>query len=235
MRIAAHQVPEYKLDRDAALHQLETASPDVDVAVFPECYLQGYLTDRAVAAEHAIDLQSDDFGAVLARLKEVEPALVFGLIERDHSRLYNTAVLVHAGRLIGSYRKRHLLAGEACFSAGDSNPVFELGGTVFGINICFDLQFPDGIAALSRQGASVVLCPCNNMMRRPVAAKYKELHHPPRRHRARENGVWIITADVTGPPGADRVCYGPTAAIDPAGTVVAQVPLLTEGQVVVDL
>lgn len=235
MRIAAHQVPEYRLDVESALRQLESARPDVEIACFPECYLQGYLTDRAVASEHAIDLRSDEFGGLLARLEGVAPALVFGLIERDGDRLYNTAVVVRAGRLLGSYRKRHLLDGESCFSAGDGWPVFELDGTVFGINICFDLQFPDGIAELARQGATVVLCPCNNMMRRPVAAKYRELHHPIRQRRARESGVWIVCADVTGPADADRVCYGPTSVIDPTGTVVAQVPLLTDGHVTVEL
>lgn len=235
MRIAAYQVPEYRLDLDAALGQLESASLDVDLACFPECYLQGYLTDRAVACENAIDLQSEDFSKMLSRLASVEPALVFGLIEREGDRLYNTAVLVRGGQLVGSYRKRHLLDGEAGFDAGDSNPVFELDGTVIGINICYDLQFPDGIAALARQGASVVLCPCNNMMRRPTAAKYRELHHPIRQQRAREGAVWIISADVTGPGNADRVSYGPTSIIDPTGTVVAQVPLLTEGRVVVEI
>lgn len=235
MRIAAHQVPEYRLDLDATLRQLQSASSDVDVAVFPECYLQGYLTDGVLAGEHAIDLRSDDFDDVLARLTKVEPALVFGLIERDHDRLYNTAVLVHHSELVGSYRKRHLLPGETCFTAGESTPVFELGGTVLGINICFDLQFPDGVAALARQGASAVLCPCNNLMRPPVAAKYKNLHHPPRQQRARETGLWIITADVTVPPDACRISYGPTAAIDPTGVVVSQVPLLAEDRIVVEI
>lgn len=235
MRVAAHQVPEYQLDLEAALQQLKSASSEVDIAVFPECYLQGYLTDPVAAGEHAMDLRSDEFGDVLARLEQVEPALVFGLIEREGDRLFNTAVVVRAGRLIGSYRKRHLLDGESCFSAGDSNPVFELGGTVFGIAICFDLQFADGIAALARQGASVVLCPCNNMMRRANAAKYKELHHPVRQKRATESGVWVVSADVTGPGDGDRVCYGPTSVIDPRGVVVGQVPLFSEGSVVVEV
>jgi predicted amidohydrolase len=73
------------------------------------------------------------------------------------------------------------------------------------------------------------------MMRRAAAAQYRELHHPIRQLRAREGGVWIVSADVTGPADGERVCYGPTSVIDPAGTVVAQVPLLTEGKVVVDL
>jgi predicted amidohydrolase len=157
MRVAAYQVPEYRLDVESALRAMEAASSDVDLACFPECYLQGYLTERAVASEHAIDLRSDEFARVLARLKSVGPALVFGLIERDGDRLFNTAVVVRAGRLLGRYRKRHLLDGEGCFAVGEGWPVIELDGRVFGINICFDLQFPDGIAALARQGATVVI------------------------------------------------------------------------------
>lgn len=234
MRIAAYQVPEYRLDLEAALTKLTTTAPDVDLACYPEGFLQGYLTDNT-AADHAIDLNSNAFRLVLSRLEPVQPALVFGLIERSGDRIYNTAVLIRAGRLLGTYRKRHLLAGESCFTPGEDTPVFDLDGTLIGINICYDLQFPDGIAALSRQGATVALCPCNNMMRRPTAAKYKDLHHPTRRQRAREGNVWLITADVTGPPNAPRISYGPTAAINPTGTVVSQVPLLTEGRIVVEV
>ncbi|GAA3561417.1 carbon-nitrogen hydrolase family protein [Kribbella ginsengisoli] len=235
MRIAAHQSAEHRLDLEAALQHLESATPDVDLALFPECYLQGYLTDCELAAQHAIDLRSDSFSRVLDRLAPVRPALVFGLIEREDHRIYNTAVLVRGGRLIGSYRKRHLLAGEQCFTPGDGTPVFELDGTLLGVNICYDLQFADGVAALSEQGASVVLAPCSNMMRPAAAAKYKQLHHPVRQQRAREGVVWIISADVTGPLDAERVSYGPTSAIDPNGAVVAQVPLLAEGRIVVEV
>ncbi|GAA1599456.1 hypothetical protein GCM10009789_61920 [Kribbella sancticallisti] len=233
MHVAAYQVPEYRLDLDAALRQLTAALPDTAIACFPEAFLQGYLTSPTAARAHAFDLQSADFSEVLERLAGVEPTLVFGLIERDRDRLYNTAVVVRAGRLVGRYRKRHLLPGEAIFSAGDSDPVFELDGTLFGINICFDLQFPDGVAALAAQGVSAVLCPCNNMMRPAVATEYRELHQQMRQRRAREAGVWVISADVTGPTDADRVCYGPISAIDPSGEVVAQVPELTEGRIVV--
>lgn len=234
MRIAAHQVPEYRRDLDAALASLTAAAPDADLACFPECHLQGYLTD-ATAREHAIDLRSEAFDHVLRRLAAVRPALVFGLIERDGDRIHNTAVLVRAGQLLGSYRKRHLLPGESCFTPGTDTPVFDLDGTTIGINICYDLQSPDGITELARQGATVVLSPCNNMMRRATAAKYRDLHHPTRQARAREGALWLISADVTGPPDAERISYGPTSAINPTGTVVARVPLLTTGHITVEI
>jgi predicted amidohydrolase len=233
MRIAAYQVPEYRGDLEAAITKLTATSPDADLACYPECFLQGYLTDNP--HEHALDLRSPAFREVLRRLEAVRPALVFGVIEGDQDCIYNTAVLVRAGQLLGSYRKRHLLDGESCFTAGEDTPVLDLDGTLIGINICFDLQFPDGIAALAAQGATAVLAPCNNMMRRPTAAKYKNLHHPARQERAREGGVWLISSDVTGPPEASRISYGPTSAINPTGTVVAQVPLQTEGHLVVEI
>jgi len=226
LQVAAYQLASAS-DLDAALRALQAADPAADVACFPECFLQGYLTDRDLAQHQALDLRSPQFDQLLDQLSTVRPMLVFGLIERDNAKLYNTAVVVHRGQLVGKYRKRNLLAGESLFTAGDSDPIFEVGDTTFGINICFDLQFPESAASLVRQGASLLLCPCNNMMRRATAEKYKYLHHQLRRRLALENNLWIISSDVTGPPDAERICYGPTSAINPSGAVVAQVPLFT--------
>jgi hypothetical protein len=44
----------------------------------------------------------------------------------------------------------------------------------------------------------------------------------------------LLSADVTGETEG-RVSFGPTALIDPAGAVVAQVPLMTTGMVVADV
>lgn len=158
MRIAAYQVPEYRLDLESALTKLTATAPDVDLACYPEGFLQGYLTDNT-AVEHAIDLSSDAFRHVLSRLEPVQPALVFGLIERSGDRIFNTAVLVRAGQLLGTYRKRHLLAGESCFTPGEDTPVFDLDSTLIGINICYDLQYPDGIAAINPTGTVVTQVP----------------------------------------------------------------------------
>src|SRR4030095_1854515 len=108
----------------------------------PECFLQGYLTEATQARRHAIDLTSRAFEEILCRLANLKPTLVFGLIEASDSLLFNTAVVVHNGGLAGSYRKMHLLAGEKIFQPGNTCPVFELDGLKFGINICFDTNFP---------------------------------------------------------------------------------------------
>lgn len=239
IRVAACQVPDIREDLDNALLLIEmfavrTAREGVSIICFPECFLQGYLTEKEQARRHALDLTSPAFAIILRRLASVEPMLVFGLIELDDTRLFNTAVIVDHGRLVGTYRKTHLLAGETIFEAGDSYPVFEVDGLTFGINICYDTQFAEAATRLAAQGASVILCPSNNMMSREKAEKWKYLHNETRAVRARETGLWLISSDVTGEQG-DRVALGPTSVIDPEGKVVAQVPLMEVGMVIAEI
>jgi len=96
-------------------------------------------------------------------------------------------------------------------------------------------QFAAAAALVAAQGAKLLLVPAQNMMRRAAATRWKDEHHRIRCERARETGVWLVSADVTGARDAHRVGYGPTSVIDPYGEVVAQVPLMTTGMVVADI
>ena len=81
---------------------------------------------------------------------DLTPTLVFGLIESDGGSLFNTAVVVREGQLLGRYRKSHLLAGEQVFKAGSEYPVFRVDGLTFGINICHDTNYTIEFAACAR-------------------------------------------------------------------------------------
>jgi predicted amidohydrolase len=239
VKVGACQLPEVWQDVGRALKWMETFLMEadlrqVDLLCFPECYLQGYLCDAQSANEHAMILNSNEFDALLMRLSDFRCTFVFGLIEKDDGRLFNSAAVVHQGKLLGSYRKTHLLSGESIFAPGTAYPTFERDGLRFGINICYDTNFSESAAALAEQGARLILCPANNMLRREVADRYKLLHNEVRARRAREHGLWLISADVTGERDG-RISYGPSAVIDPEGNVVAQVPLLQTGMVVADI
>nr|WP_315384342.1 nitrilase-related carbon-nitrogen hydrolase [uncultured Sphingomonas sp.] len=52
--------------------------------------------------------------------------------------------------------------------------------------------------------------------------------------RARQTGCWVASADVAGTAN-DRLSYGCTAVLSPAGDVMARVPELAEGVAVFDL
>lgn len=237
-RVAACQLPEIREDVESALACIQSygdsaASAGAQLVCFPECFLQGYLTDQ-LAYRHALDLASSQFQAVMDRLAVIEPVLVFGVIEEDAGQLFNTAVVVAHGQLLGRYRKQHLLKGEVVFTPGTSCPVFDLDEIKFGINICYDTNFPEAGAAIAVQGARLIVCPSNNMMRRPKAELLKHRHNEVRSLRAKETGLWFMSSDVTGDRG-DAISYGPTCVINPQGDVIAQVPLSEVGMVVVDI
>ncbi|MCA2213517.1 carbon-nitrogen hydrolase family protein [Jidongwangia harbinensis] len=238
--MGACQTPELLEDVPAALAMVESFSAeaglaDLDLLLFPECFLQGYLVTPEYLRRHALDLDSAAFGEILLRLASIPQTLVIGLIERRHERFYNTAAVINRGRLLGTYRKTHLTAGESAFTAGTGYPVFDLNGVRFGINICYDTRFPEPARAVAAQGARVLLVCAQNMMRRRNAERWRPLHHAIRADRVRETGMWLISADVTGQRDEQRIGYGPTSVINPAARVVAQVPALTVGMAVTEV
>jgi len=237
--VAVCQVPDSREDTKTALqwiHQFsgEATGRDVSLIAFPECFLQGYLTDAVQAGKHALNLHDNAFTAMVQPLAMYSPVIVFGLIEKEDGRLFNTAVVVKNGVLMGKYRKRHLLSGEKLFTPGDDHPVFTINDFRFGINICYDTQFPEAAAAIAKQGASLLLCVSNTMMSQKKADHYKDWHVPMRAERAKENNIWLLSADVTG-RREDRIAYGSASAIDPTGIITAQMPFLETGMLVVDI
>lgn len=239
MRVGACQVPDIRGDVAASLAEIEqyareAESQGVKLLCFPECFLQGYLLGEVEARQYAMELASPEFQVVLQRLARLRPMLVLGLIEIDENVLFNTAAVINHGRLVGAYRKTHLFAGENIFRAGESYPIFNVDGLKFGINICYDTQFPEAAAAVVEQGADLILCPANNMLRRENAEKWKHRHNEIRVERVRETGLWLVSSDVTGERDG-RIAYGPTAVLDPKGEVVAQVPELQTGLVIANI
>lgn len=239
VRIAAAQTIEYLADIEAALTcvtHLASAAKTQGAALlcFPECFLQGYLTEERAARQNAVDLASAEFAAVLERLPADGPMMVVGIIESDRGRLFNTAIVVDRGALVGRYRKRHLLRGEQFFDAGNESRIFAVDGLHFGINICYDTNFPDAARTIADGGASLILCPTNNMLVHRKAEAYRHMHNAIRGDRCRETGLWLISADVTG-ERSGQISYGPTAVIDPTGEVAAQLPLGEPGLLVFDI
>jgi predicted amidohydrolase len=239
VKVSVCQVPDIREDIDVSLQWIQKFAKQaedegVSLMCFPECFLQGYLTEKVLAEKYAINLNGLAFKSILKQLAKKKPVIVFGLIEEEDGNLFNTAVVIKEGELLGKYRKTHLLQGEHIFKSGFEYPVFEVNGLIFGINICFDTQFAETAAKLAKQGVKLILCPANNMMKYGTAEKYKQLHNEMRIKRVKENHVWLMSADVTG-KREGCIAYGPTSAINPDGKVVAQVSLMETGMVIVNI
>src|SRR5689334_12574433 len=239
VRIGAAQTVEFREDIEAALNCVADVAARAEaegasLLCFPEGFLQGYLTDEMLARRNALDLTSPAFEAVLNRLPKTGPMMVIGLIEVEEARLFNTAIVVDHGALIGRYRKVHLLGGEQIFDAGSDSPVFETSSLRFGVNICYDTCFPEAARKVADLGASLIVCPANNMHHRKTAEALRNEHNSVRAERCRETGLWLVSADVTGERD-ERISWGPTAVLNPSGDVVAQLPLEETGLLIFDI
>jgi deaminated glutathione amidase len=198
MRIALCQIPvssrpAVNLDRvRAAL--AEAASQDAELAVFPEATQIRFGCDpRPVAA--AVD---EGFGADLAQAAaDAGVALVAGIFTpAPDGRVYNTAVTFGAdGELIAAYRKLHLFDAFGTLESdlvapGADIVVTKLAGLSVGLQICYDLRFPELTRALVSRGADLVVMPAAW-----GAGLFKEEHWVTlTRARAIENTVWVAAA-----------------------------------------
>jgi predicted amidohydrolase len=239
VRIAAAQTPEFRDDLFASLSHLNevsasAAAQNVSLLVFPEGYLQGYMLNEQDARGVALDLSSSAFETLLGRFPKSGQMIVVGLTEVDGGKLFNTAIVVRRGELIGRYRKIHLLAAERAFSPGHEIPVFGIDGLRFGINICYDTNFPETAQMVAEAGASLIVCCANNMMSRNKADAFREVHNEERANRCRETGLWLVSSDVTGERDG-MVSWGPSAVLSPTGEVVVQLPLGQPGLLTFDV
>jgi predicted amidohydrolase len=240
MKVATCQLPEVRGDMGRAMslmcaYAFEAERRGADLVCFPECFLQGYDIRLEHVANVAVELGSSAFNDVLQVLGSAAPVIVFGLIEKHSGLFYNSALAIKRGEVIARCRKTHLLKEEAqVFQRGNGSPIFDVGGIKVGINICYDLSVSGSIGGAAALGATLLACPCSNMMPRDLAEDWKPRHNEIRSRHAKEHGVWIVSSDITGERNK-WVSYGPTAVINPFGTVVAQVPLLESGVVAADI
>lgn len=240
MRIATCQLPEVLGDQERAMSLMykyaeEEERQGADLVCFPECFLQGYDIRPEHIASVAIELGSPILDGLLGSFIPIQPVMVFGLIEKVDGFAYNSALAIKGGKVIAHYRKRYLLKKESyVFKCGSGFPVFDVCGTKVSINICHDLSVSKSIKTAAASGVTVLVCPCNNMLPREVAEEWKSRHNEIRSRHAKDHGVWIVSSDVAGERD-QCISYGPTAVIDPMGTVIAQVPLQEVGMVVAEI
>ncbi|WP_281023931.1 carbon-nitrogen hydrolase family protein [Rhizobium tropici] len=112
----------------------------IDLALFPECYLQGHSYDKSVAKRRALSLDDPYLNALVARFAAGGTTAIVGLFESRGDAIYNSAIVAKSGRTIGVYAKAHPL--EKGCTPGKDFPVWEENHWRFGINICADLRYP---------------------------------------------------------------------------------------------
>jgi predicted amidohydrolase len=196
----------------------EAVAAGAELLVLPECAIPGYMFDGLdEAMPFAEEIPGQTTEALEAACRHLGAHVVCGLLEREGDLLYNAAVLVGPDGLVGSYRKTHLpfLGVDRFTTPGDELSVFETSLGRIGLEICYDLRFPEVTRTLALRGADIVAHPTNF----PMAAKVQtELVTVAR---AAENRIYLLTANRVGKERRGEFC-GWSQIVDPFGRRLAE-------------
>jgi 5-aminopentanamidase len=236
MRVAVAQIDpklaEKERNLDACLARLdEAAGQGAELLVLPECAIPGYMYDSAEEAlPYAEEIPGPSTEALEGACRRLGTHAVCGLIERDGDRLHNTAVFVGPQGLVGSYRKTHLpfLGVDRFVTPGDELSVWDTPLGRIGIEICYDLRFPEVTRTLALRGADIVCHPTNF----PIAARVQT--EVITVARAAENRIFLLTANRCGQERWAEFC-GRSQIVDPYGVRLAETDVAGEALLVADV
>lgn len=207
----------------------EAAEAGARLILFPEAYLQGHSYTSALVARRALPLDDPAILDLAGCLAYLPIMAVIGFFERRDETLYNSAMVMAGGAILGRYAKHDPREG-GC-TPGTDRPVFDCAGWPFAISICRDTRSADLALDLAARGAKLLCYPLGNMLPPEAADVNWQLTLDCHRARARETGCWVVSSDVVGAHDGWKA-YGNTRVIDPHGDVVADVPESEPGMIV---
>jgi (R)-amidase len=174
------------------LRSVADAPKDVDVVVFPEACITGFLLPEMLKKD-AITIDSESIKAVERAAKDRNCAIVVGFIEIDSGRFFNTTVFITPEGIKLKYRKTHLWVSEQdCIVPGDRYVTINWRGVCIGILICYDTEFPESARAVAALGAQLIIVTDGNMEPDGYVHRNSSLC------RAQENQVFVVVANRVG-------------------------------------
>ncbi|MFQ1001159.1 NAD(+) synthase [Modestobacter sp. SSW1-42] len=158
-RVAAVTLPialaDPRANAGAVVEQARLCSADgVAVAVFPELCLTGYSIEDLLLQDPLLDAVEAALADVVAASADLATVLVVGAPLRHRHRVYNTAVVVHRGRVLGVVPKSYLPTYREFYEARQlASGVGEAGGSTvlagevvpFGPDLLFDATDVPGL------------------------------------------------------------------------------------------
>lgn len=144
----------------------EAMAAGAQVVVLPELASSGYVFE---SAEEARSCAEPTAGPTLQSWSQAasggDAVVVGGFCELgDDGLLYNSAALVDATGVVAVYRKIHLWDREKLFFEPglECAPVVETRFGRIGIQVCYDLNFPEVARGLALAGADLIVLPTNS-------------------------------------------------------------------------
>jgi predicted amidohydrolase len=230
----------FKANLELVVRGLEQAQRDrVEILCFPECFLTGYQDKEPAARQHAFAADAPQVHELLEKTAGFDPTFIVGFNELRGEKLFNTAIVVEKGHVLGSYSKCMTLL--PFHTPGREFPVFERGAVKFGVVICADGGYIEPARILALKGARVIFAPHYNYIpKRSLIQHYEHVRHD---HVARavENMVYFVRANNVGVDkeegitSYDGLAYGDSYIVDPFGEIVVRTRRHKEDYIFADI
>ena len=203
----------------------------VDLLVYPELTLSSYAIDDLHLQAALLDRVERAVAEVVEASKDLTPVLVIGAPLRRNGKIYNCALVIAQGELLGAipksylpnyrefYEKRYFAHGRDCQDlwiavAGEEVPfgtdlVFaasNLPNFTFGVEICEDFWAPNPPGTLAALAGALILC---NLSASPITiGRAEDRHMHCRSASARAMCAYVYSASGHGESTTDLAWDG---------------------------
>ncbi|MHA1409574.1 MAG: carbon-nitrogen hydrolase family protein [Candidatus Odinarchaeia archaeon] len=165
--------------------------------IFPELFISGYPINKKFL-RLAEPIPGPTINKLIPHIDD-NTTVVFGMPEKSKltNKIFNTAIVMNKNGVISKYRKISLpqfwlFKEKEFFKPGSEIPLFNIKGVPMGIQICYDINFPEISRYQALNGAKVLII----ISATPVKSipRFKTLL----KARAIENQVFVIYANTVG-------------------------------------
>jgi len=205
-----------------------------DIVCFPEMNVTGYSTREKIKGS-AETVPGTISQSVLALAREFKLAILAGLLEKDtRGRVFASHLVVTPRGVAGIYRKIHIAPPETeVFSAGDTIALFKIKGVKLGIQLCYDVHFPELSTRMATDGADVIFMPHASPRGTPAQKFNSWMRHLPAR--AFDNALYVVACNQTGNNQSGLNFPGLSVILNPAGRIIKKNTGGKENMIIADL
>jgi len=188
-----------------------------NLVILPELFNTGFY-------EHCLSSVKElekELEMIMKLSKERDMVIVAGVAERSDA-LYNSAVVLSGGEIIGVYRKNFLFPltrEREFFKPGNRLEVFDTPVGKLGVLICYEVRFPELAKKLMKRGAEIIAIPAEFPKQR--IEHWKTLL----RARAIENQLFVAGVNCVE---GDLEYGGNSMLVDPEGKVLVEAGVYQE-------
>ena len=205
----------------------------VQLVAFPELAITGYPPEDLLLKTKFIEDNLDALKKIQKNVGDI--TVIVGFVDRKDD-IYNAAAIIYNKKLIDTYHKMYLpnygvFDEYRYFQAGTRCPIYQIGDTWIGVNICEDIWYPEGPARLQAlAGAEVII----NINASPYHIGKGKFREDMLLTRASDNLVMVAYLNTVG--GQDELVFdGHSIILDQNGKVIVRGKQFEEDLIIADL